>query len=182
MSCIIVFAGPQKLSTLPLPSGAGTFSGLISFMMHTASIVSTTPAGGTFMPFTSSMSAFLSVARALTAASSAGSASARPASQSALMALAFAATTSAAALSFETISLTLAASFESASILIMSASASLRATTSCGWSACNSCCMPATDAAVSESFCRPTSYRDLAAATSERLTSRSALNEASSSR
>jgi hypothetical protein len=57
-------------------------------MMHTASIVSLTPPGGDFIDLTSVMSSFLSVRSALTADSSAGSASASPASHSSLIACA----------------------------------------------------------------------------------------------
>ena len=74
--------------TLLRPSGAATLTGLMSNMMHTASMVSLTPAGGDFMLFTSVMSSRLSVLSAFTAASSAGSASASPASQSILIACA----------------------------------------------------------------------------------------------
>ena len=58
--------------TLLRPSGAATLTGLISNMMHTASMVSLTPAGGDFMLLTSVMSSRLSVLSAFTDASSAG--------------------------------------------------------------------------------------------------------------
>ena len=48
-------------ATLLRPSGAATLTGLISNMMHTASMVSLTPAGGDFIDLTSVMSSLLSV-------------------------------------------------------------------------------------------------------------------------
>mmetsp|Transcript_34026 Transcript_34026/g.93488 ORF Transcript_34026/g.93488 Transcript_34026/m.93488 type:complete len:291 (+) Transcript_34026:532-1404(+) len=156
-SFIIFLAGSQKSSTLPLPSGAATLTGRTSFMMHTASIVSLTPAGGDFMFFTSVTSSFFSVLSAFTAASSAGSASASPASQSSLIAIASFALTSAAADSFSTTSRVACASAESRSMTTISSSASRRATTSLGCSSVSSACMPATDSAVCVSFSRPTS-------------------------
>ena len=167
---------------MPRPSGAATLTGATSFITHTASIVSLTPAGGFFIDLTSVMSSRFSVCSAFTAASSAGSASASPASHSVLIACASSAFTAAAASSRATTARVASASFESFWICTISSSASTPACTSFGCSATSSACIPSTDSAVSASFCSPTSYRFFWFATSPRFRSISDRKAPSSSR
>ena len=87
MSDNIFLPGPQKSSTiLPDPLGSGFLSGLIAFIMHTASITSLTAPGGEVKPLTTPISFEVRVFKALMAASRAGKATAKSASQSSLMA------------------------------------------------------------------------------------------------
>ena len=122
-----------------------TFSGLMSFITHTASSVSRTPEGGLPMVLTRSMSAFLSVSRAAMAALSAGIASARSASHSSFMPLALAATTSTSATTFSTMAfLGSMTSDTSLSMFTCISSASAFALISSGLSAVSSSCMRTT--------------------------------------
>lgn len=66
-----------KLTFCPVPAGSLILSGLIAFITQTALITSFTPEGGLLIDFTIVISAGLSVLSALSAASSAGIASAK---------------------------------------------------------------------------------------------------------
>mmetsp|Transcript_49835 Transcript_49835/g.161214 ORF Transcript_49835/g.161214 Transcript_49835/m.161214 type:complete len:238 (+) Transcript_49835:3911-4624(+) len=147
LSLTMIFDGPQKSSTI-LPLSSLMRAALTPFMMQTECNTSLTGIGGFPMALISPMSFAVSVSSAVKALASAGIASARSASTSALTAPALAACSAAEASSTATTSLTLFVFTDSSPTWTIIASTSMFLATSFGCSAINSSFMNATDTSV----------------------------------
>mmetsp|Transcript_34889 Transcript_34889/g.91313 ORF Transcript_34889/g.91313 Transcript_34889/m.91313 type:complete len:294 (+) Transcript_34889:3631-4512(+) len=183
MSASIFFAGPQKsLTFLRPPFGSSILTGFTSLMTHTAAITSRTPSVGSLMPFSSSISDFFRVSRALRALLSAGIASASSASHSSFSPCATAAFSFASFSSAVMTSSIAAASADSFSIWAVIFAFSSFATTSFGCKSDNSCCIVLTWDSANSIFSRPVRYRSLAPRISSRFIWSRPLNALMSSR